>query len=361
MASLLVIRADAGTEIGAGHVMRCLALAQAWLKRGGTARFVMSRPPEALHQRLRGEGIQVAEIRAAAGSVADATETAALASDAGAPWIVVDGYHFGPRYQDALTTGACRVLFIDDYGHGAPHSADLVLNQNIYADERPYRGYTAGTRLLLGPDYLLLRQEFEAVRGWSRPVAARATRILVTMGGGDAGGRSEQVAEAIRSLDDPDLHAIVVSGTLASSGAGPTEPRAGGDRIEVRGSVTSMPELMMWADVGVTAGGTTCYEAALLGLPCLAVVTAANQQAVVDALVAAGVVRALAAPISFQRDLERELVELLADHAARARMAAAGPRLIRGGGADRVIDAMAGIEASSFGRSSRRRPGDGPA
>ena len=345
MPQLLVIRADASAEIGAGHVMRCLALAQAWRTKGGGVSFLMSRAPQPIRDRLRGEGIQVVELEAAAGSAADAAETTEFRRSANVEWVVVDGYHFGPEYQRALKANGARVLFIDDYGHGAPHSADLVLNQNLYAAETPYEGRAHSTRLLLGPDYLLFRQEFETVRNWRRPVATRATRILVTMGGGDAAGMTERVTRAIRSLSETDLHAIVVAGTLASAGGEANGADPADERIEIRGSVSSMPELMMWADIGITAGGTTCYEAALLGLPCLAVVTAGNQQAVVDALAAAGVVRPVAARDSFQVDLQREMKDLLADRGLRERMAATGSRLVRGGGADRVIEAMKAVAA----------------
>ena len=45
-----------------------------------------------------------------------------------------------------------------------------------------------------------------------------------------------------------------------------------------------MPELMAWADVGVSAGGLTSWELAFMGLPGIVIVTAANQTGVAAAL-----------------------------------------------------------------------------
>ncbi len=181
----LVLRTDASVAIGTGHVMRCLALAQAWGDAGGRAIFAMAQATPAVEQRLRNEGFEVARVEAQVGSVADAEETASLADAQGASWVVVDGYEFGAEYQANLKGRSMKVLFIDDNGHAAHYSADLVLNQNLHANEELYRSRELSTRLLLGPRFALLRREFTAWRGWRRVVPVVARKVLVTMGGSD--------------------------------------------------------------------------------------------------------------------------------------------------------------------------------
>src|SRR4051812_5119051 len=113
----LLIRADGGREIGTGHLMRCLALAQAWQDAGGAVQFVTPPGLQGIHSRLISEGMDVTCLEAPAGSTEDAQTTASLAMDSGAEWAVVDGYAFGEAYQVTLREAGLRVLMLDDYGH----------------------------------------------------------------------------------------------------------------------------------------------------------------------------------------------------------------------------------------------------
>ena len=123
----LLIRADASQQIGNGHVMRSLALAQAWQKGGGQVCLAARLLPEALKLRCREERI---ETRQPAESGDDAGETVELAREAGADWVVLDGYQFATEFQRAIKNAGIRLLVIDDDGCARHHVADLILNQN---------------------------------------------------------------------------------------------------------------------------------------------------------------------------------------------------------------------------------------
>ncbi len=132
-AGALLIRADASPDIGTGHVMRCMALAQAWQDAGGRALFAATSITPAIKNRLSLEWCELVAVSATAGSLQDAQETIGIAKSCGAEWIVVDGYHFGQEYQRDLKSAGRKVLFLDDYGHAQTYSADFVLNQNLSA------------------------------------------------------------------------------------------------------------------------------------------------------------------------------------------------------------------------------------
>lgn len=146
----VVFRVDASTQIGTGHVMRCLALAQPRQDTQGQPIFIMANPIPALEERLKSEGMKVVHLAAEPGSLADAQETAALAHQFEANWVVVDGYQFGSEYQKTIKISGLSLLFIDDYGHAEHYYADFVLNQNISADEQWYQHREPCTKLLLG-------------------------------------------------------------------------------------------------------------------------------------------------------------------------------------------------------------------
>src|SRR2546427_1351793 len=208
----LLIRADANVEIGTGHVMRCLALAQAWQDRGGDVVFAMAEASPGIDERLRLEQAQISRLDAMPGSADDAAQTASLARELQADWAVVDGYHFDSAYQRSLKGEGLKLMVIDDYGHAGHYSADVVVNQNISAKESLYTSRERYTRLCLGLDYVLLRREFKEWREWEREIAPLAKQIVVAMGGGDPQNLTESVDGSLSSAVFDDLVAIRVGG-----------------------------------------------------------------------------------------------------------------------------------------------------
>jgi UDP-2,4-diacetamido-2,4,6-trideoxy-beta-L-altropyranose hydrolase len=281
----LIIRTDASIEIGTGHLMRCLALAQAWQNSGGQPIFVMATAVPVLEERLLSEGMNVVHLLVDRGTVEDAKETANLAKELNANWIVVDGYHFGNNYQQIIKSSELSLLFIDDYAHADYYCADLILNQNIYAHEAMYVNRGVDTELLLGTRYALLRSEFLQWQGWQRSLSPKASKVLVTLGGSDADNVTLKVIQALQLVKIDELEAVVVLGgsnphyeqlLLASENS--LFP------IRLEKNVANMPELMAWADVAITAGGSTCWELAFMGLPSVILILAENQRAIAQTL-----------------------------------------------------------------------------
>ncbi|AOY84370.1 UDP-2,4-diacetamido-2,4,6-trideoxy-beta-L-altropyranose hydrolase [Moorena producens JHB] len=285
----LLIRADASRKIGTGHVMRCLALAQAWLQQGEQVTLLMGTAAPKLKARLKAEGIQVAHLSVSPGSGEDAEQTIAQAKALGATWLVVDGYHFGADYQRVIKEAGLRLLFIDDYGHAAHYWADLVLNQNVYAHEGLYPKRESYTQLLLGTQYTLLRKEFWPWQGWQRQIPTVARKVLVTLGGADPDNVTLKVIQALQQVKVEGLEAVVVVG-----GSNPHYEQLqaavhdSGAAITLKYNVTNMPELMAWADIAIAAGGSTCWELAFMGNPSLVVILAENQRQVAEKLDACG-------------------------------------------------------------------------
>ena len=337
---ILLIRADGSLAIGTGHVMRCLALAQAWRDAGGDAVFAMADATPAVEERLRNEGFEVARAAVRVGSVADAEETAQLAHKHGASWVVVDGYEFGAQYQTRLKSRGLKVLFIDDNGHAGHYSADLVLNQNAHAREDFYPRRDASTQLLLGPRFAMLRREFTSWRGWNREISAVARRVLVTMGGSDPDNITERVVEAILSEDDFEV-------TIVAGGSNPHLARLrefvgnSGRAIRLVENASSMPDLIARADVAVAGAGTTSWEMCFLGLPGLLIVLADNQQGVADELAKQGIMVHLGRGSDLARNtIAAQLRNLANSPVVRQEMSERGRAVVDGRGAERVVSAL---------------------
>jgi UDP-2,4-diacetamido-2,4,6-trideoxy-beta-L-altropyranose hydrolase len=339
----LLVRADAGVRLGIGHVMRCLALAQAWQEAGGRAVFAAAELPEALEARIAAEGAGVERLAVEPGGENDTRETLRAAGRTGARWVVLDGYQFGADVQERLKGGGLQVLAVDDYGHAGRYAANFVLNQNLQATEALYPRIGPSTRLLLGLPYLLLRREFWDWRDWERQTPARARKVLITMGGTDPDNVSLRVMRAVGRLPAEAVEAVAVVGGGNPHRADLEEVARRTPAVELRVDVRDMPALMAWADVAVSAAGSTSWELAFMGLPALCVVLADNQGPTADALGRGGLAWVLgpgSAPMPGQ--IAAALLELLADRDRRAEMSRRGRGLVDGRGPLRVVEAMLG-------------------
>jgi UDP-2,4-diacetamido-2,4,6-trideoxy-beta-L-altropyranose hydrolase len=335
----LLIRVDASTNIGSGHLMRCLALAQTWQDTQGQPIFLMANSVPALEERLKLEGMKVVLLTTEPGSLKDAQETAALAHQFEANWVVVDGYHFGAEYQQIIKYSGLNLLFIDDYGHAEHYYADFVLNQNISADEQLYQHRKPYTQLLLGTGYTLLRREFWQLQKWQRTIPPVAKKVLVTLGGADPDNVTLKVIHALQILAVEELEALVVVGgsnphyeTLKMAGQNSRVP------IRLKRNFNNMPELMAWADVAISAGGSTCWELAFMGLPSILLIVAENQRAIAAELDRQGVIINL----GWHQDVAIEqiglaLQKLLCERTKGETMSKKGQKLIDGNGARRVV------------------------
>jgi UDP-2,4-diacetamido-2,4,6-trideoxy-beta-L-altropyranose hydrolase len=350
----LLIRTDASIAIGTGHVMRCLALAQAWQDAGGKVVFATAETTPTLEERLCGEGIDVVRIDAVAGTVGDSDRTSQLAARGGADWVVVDGYQFGAEYQSALKRSGCKTLFIDDNGHAAHYSADLVLNQNAYAVDALYRDRESGTELLLGLQYAMLRREFLRWRETRSRSRDAGFRTLVTLGGSDPENLTLRVVESLQLVKLATLEVTIVSGG-SSPHFDDLEAAVATSRVQARllRNVTNMPELMAWANVAISAAGTTVLELAFMGIPAILFTVADNQRANAKAWEDLGFAQNLGNLADAATEQLAEAVRgLIADPERRKRMADSARALVDGLGAKRVAARLA---ASRGGPNGKRK------
>lgn len=261
---LLLIRADAGGELGTGHVMRMLALAQAWQDAGGRVSFACASCPSGVLTRLEGEGFEVNVRAVEPGSIEDLRWTKEAAKGGAAGWVVLDGYHFRESFQLGLRDDGFRILAVDDYGHSASWAADAVLNGNLHAIQ-PSPHLAAGgleTCFLYGPRFALLRREFQLPLPPGECAGDGRLKVLVTFGGVDPPGAALRIAQALAPVASAlPLRVRVLAGAANPRAANlDALARRHSDWLEAKPAVTNMPAEYTWADRVISAGGSSCLE-----------------------------------------------------------------------------------------------------
>src|SRR5205085_216297 len=235
---------------------------------------------------------------------------------------------------------SCRLLVVDDHAESPPYDCDLLLNVNIYAAPAMYPDIPAHTRTLLGTKYALLRREFLATPR-KRRTSDTIFKILVTFGGSDPHNVSLLVLNAL-AQSAANLEVVVVAGS-ANLHLDALSARASELRFPVRvlSNVSNMPELMDWADLGISAGGGTCFEFAIRKVPMLLITMASNHERTVEAFCGSG---AAVSPGWFHSlDVDRLsqcLQKVAGDAGLRAGMVEQAAKLVDGASTERIVKMM---------------------
>ncbi|MFW5500403.1 MULTISPECIES: UDP-2,4-diacetamido-2,4,6-trideoxy-beta-L-altropyranose hydrolase [unclassified Maridesulfovibrio] len=336
----LIIHANGSNKIGTGHVMRCIALAQEWISRGGRAIFVGHIEGENLAKRILDAKAQFSSLPEDSSQQEIVNRLLAAIQDSPkGSWIAIDSYDFTSESQRELKERFQRVLLVDDYHHQPEYYASLILNQNIGAGEITYKAKRDCT-ILAGTDYVMLRNEFRA--SLSKKRKSDGYRILITMGGADEGNITRSVLEALESLNRDDISATAVLGPANRNRENIDDfARRTNMALETLQNINNMPELISDSDLVVSAGGSTCWEICALKKPMAVIITAENQQRLTLELEKNGAALNLGHAEDIRlRQLADNIANLLDSAPQRELMATTANKLVDGNGVKRIVDTM---------------------
>ena len=343
----ILVLADCGAEVGGGHVMRCLALAQALMARGAACAFMS--PPDVARVLDAFAPPGVDRQTAGAGPLHELIAATARAAEAWrADVVLVDHYGVDARQEQLLSAGARRLVCIDDLAD-RPHACDLVIDPTLGREAAAYLPLTPeGCQIMTGPQYALLRPEYALARPAAlarRRPAQPPQRLLVSLGLMDLRGITGRVMNLLGSeLDALEVDVVVGSGATSLTWLRHRAER--NERLRVHVDTRDMAGLIAAADIAVGAGGASAWERAALGLPSLGLILAANQAAATLELDRQGAVLAVEArDKAFAEALPAAFRRLAASAELRVQLSQASAALCDGKGAERAADAMIGLLA----------------
>lgn len=266
-------RADADKQIGYGHFIRTLALAD-MLKDDYDCTYFTVSPNE----------YQIREMGAVCKHMALRTEDAMdefLRLLKGDEIVVLDNYFYGTEYQAKVRARGCKLVVIDDL-HDRHHVADVVIHHGFVPSEKfDCESYTLKC---IGPEWALLRKPF--LRVDRQP--ARTDGIVVCLGGADPLGLSEKVVDALLRLDlGREIKVIVGDASVFS-----TDSR---ERVTAlsRLSADEMSDVLRTSGYAVLTASTVCLEALYCGARILCGHYVGNQEEAYRHMVDHGLVSAL--------------------------------------------------------------------
>lgn len=354
-------RVDASAKIGAGHVMRCLTLADALRAQGSDILFICRDHSGHMGKLIVDRGFRLTLLppvdrvvmsadpgnyAAWLGDTQDGDAAATIAALAGnrPSWMVVDHYALSVEWETAIAAHCGHLMVIDDLADRV-HRCDLLLDQTFGRSDAPYASLVpTGARLCCGAEFVMLRPAFAALREENlrrREDAHDVTQILLNLGGVDADNITGKILDALKAVSLPcDCRVKVVIGWQSpwADNVRDQAARASFD-VEVLQGVDDMASLMAESDLAIGAAGSSSWERCCLGLPTVMIVLADNQRMIAEELGANGVATVVSRDL-LDSDLPAAVSALVRDPSARRMMSARAASIVDGLGTSRVIDAM---------------------
>ena len=355
----VAIRADGGGNVGLGHIMRCLSLANAFRQAGHLVYFFTKYNMGI--QLIEKEKFKVIPIPSeekqtegffygnSAQLAAEAEVISMLLQQYKIDILIVDSYNITKEYFLTLKSDVRRLVYIDDENK-LTYPVNVLINGNVTASYLGYQKYDAEQVLLLGAQYNMIRDEFEniVVKG----IRDKVEEIMITTGGSDPYNMTGTLLNIFLNNDyfSKVRFNVLVGGGFTNS-QNLIHLSQNNEQINLySNTVTDSPEfmrtstiseIMLRSDLAISAGGSTLYEFAACGIPVLAFIVAENQRLLVEKMDHLGYIINLG---WYNQIIGEKIVDstkgLMNDYARRAKMSSQCLGLVDGLGTKRIVEEL---------------------
>ena len=290
-----VFRVDASDQIGTGHVMRCLTLAEELRKLNAECLFICCKSKGNLIDLINQHNFEVHGLKTSfIGSFHfdndksydsmfkeekylininnDAKETSEIIKGNVVNWLIVDHYGIDEQWEKQLRNSCRHLMVIDDLANRR-HDCDLLLDQNLRTEaESLYKRLVPEKcKIVVGASKVILRPSFD-----NQPTRYRdgvIKNILVYFGANDIHNQALNVIKALQNF--PQLDGNIVLGTYHPFRDFVYDAKMPNLRVF---DTVDMAKAMEQADLAIGVCGIAAWERCAMGLPALICINANNQR-----------------------------------------------------------------------------------
>jgi UDP-2,4-diacetamido-2,4,6-trideoxy-beta-L-altropyranose hydrolase len=300
-----VIRVDSSSEIGTGHLARCLALANYLVKikakvvficrdHYGSAHELILKQKFRLHL-LNGKEKQAISLKSSdwlgCSQLQDASESSAFIDKYPGSHVIVDHYALDYLWESNIK---CKSMTVIDDLANRHHQCSLLVDQSLKNTKLDYEKLVDGNFDFIGGNKVILREEFSNKKAWKIPESGK---VLICMGGADPQNYTKRILEQIvlshkKCSEHQGVSEINV--IVGSAFTDYDELVSLADTTKLKVSILSTPknisQLMLMSDLCILSCGTTVLEACALGVPSIGIAVADNQKSTAEFLARAGAI-----------------------------------------------------------------------
>ncbi|UCB58130.1 MAG: UDP-2,4-diacetamido-2,4,6-trideoxy-beta-L-altropyranose hydrolase [Thermoplasmatales archaeon] len=337
MNETIAFRFDAASNIGIGHLMRCLALAEELIKRGNKCVFLTKTIEEKLIKKIQKAGCIYEKLPKELDILNDVKNLISYCIKNEIRWVVIDHYGIETYYLENLKKQNLNVLSVDDTANTF-YPSDIVINQNIGAEKLNFLT-SDKTKLLLGTNYVLMRNEL-LKRHLKKP-KKEVKNILITLGGTDPDNFILKVLKNLEDIDQKIKRTVILGPFNKNNDKIEKYKKNTNQNIEIIRSPEDITDAYLNSDIAISAGGTSSYELAYFGIPNIIITVADNQENIAYEMNKEQVSISIGRKPEFKPEILKNNIKTLIDnHSLRSKMSEKGKKLIDGKGKIRVVDFM---------------------
>jgi len=330
-------RVDASSDIGIGHLIRCLALSEEFTKRGYNCNVISKIENEELISRIIKNKINFQKIKPKVTLEEDRNIVIKFSNEYDIDWIITDHYGLNSEYIKELKKNNFKVLSIDDTAQ-IHYYSDILLNQNIGSEKLKF-STEKYTKFLLGTNYVMIRNQL--LRRDEKNEKNTVEKILITLGGTDEDNLTLEIIKILEDINDKTEFLVLI---------GPLNPHENnikdyikekGLKIKLIKSLEDISNIYLESDIAISAGGSSCYELAYFGIPNIIITVADNQLNIAKELDNQEISIYLGIKHEIKREqLKNKVKELINNHSLRKNLSQNGKKLVDGKGKERIVNFM---------------------
>jgi UDP-2,4-diacetamido-2,4,6-trideoxy-beta-L-altropyranose hydrolase len=331
----ILIRTNSSKQIGMGHLIRCMSLAIVLKEKGARVIFVINDGNDNRIEVLQKNHFEVYPINISN----DIEQTIDILKNLNLKiqWVIVDHYGIDKNWHLKIREWAQKIMVIDDLADRA-HDCDLLVDQNYYYNQfmRYHSLVSSHTECLLGPDFALLRKEFQQLRAQLKNRDGRIKKILIFFGGSDCSTAIIKALEACLTLPQYHFEIEVVTTSVCTRQENIQQLcQEIGARYLYQ--VDNIAELMSKTDLVIGGGGVSIWERCCLGLPSIVLSIADNQVLVSKAAASLGLICYLGQLEDVDKtEIANAIISLFSDPQSVINMSLKGSHLVDGRGCEKI-------------------------
>lgn len=349
----IAFRVDGSSNIGMGHIMRCLSLAKEFRENNFKVYFI-SRHYQGI-DKIKEENFEVIQISSNIeyningfnyGNKEDLKkeieDLLEIINKYDIYLMIIDSYNVTRDYFLRLKSNTNKLVYIDDINKFI-YPVDILINGNITGEYINYKKYSDDEIMLLGLKYNLIREEFKCIPG--KKINKEVSDIMITTGGSDPYNITEKIIRIV--LNDDMLKRLNINVVIGSGFKDKDELKKleqCNDNIVLYENVKRMSNIMLKSDIAISAGGSTLYELCACGVPTISFILAYNQEFVVEKMEELGYIKSLGWYGDIDsKTLNNYIKRLIGDYDIRVKMHNKQRNLVDGKGTQRIVEKIANI------------------